>query len=159
MLRYPDRFFKYTDRLRSWPRSSSGDRAARMLRQQGREALTIEGAADEISLNGVASLGYGEVELRACFNALYRRRHTQARSHRDDRADDGSALLIVRNLTHERLVDLDLVERKFAQVTERGVSGTEIVHRDPDAKTTQLLEDLKRAHLIVQQHTFGNLEL
>ena len=50
--------------------------------------------------------------------------------NRGDRPDDCRRVLVMRQVANERLVDLDLVERKAAQIAQRGIAGAEIVHRD-----------------------------
>src|SRR5690606_14437907 len=47
----------------------------------------------------------------------------------------------------ERLVDLDLVEGEAAQISERGVSGAEIVEHQAHAERAELLQRLDGAGL------------
>jgi hypothetical protein len=49
-----------------------------------------------------------------------------------------------RSLVKE-LVDLDLVEREFAQLVERTISGTEIIERQADTRTVALIHRSNRA--------------
>jgi hypothetical protein len=42
-----------------------------------------------------------------------------------------------RDVLHECAIDLDDVDPEFAQVAERGVTGAEIVNRDPAAEILQ----------------------
>ena len=48
-------------------------------------------------------------------------------------------------LAHEALVDLDLVEREFAQIAQRRIAGAEIVHRDGHAEFAQAHQHRERA--------------
>jgi hypothetical protein len=57
------------------------------------------------------------------------------------------------------LIDLDLVEREAAQVAERRVAGSEIVHRNADAQFLVLTE-LEHCGVQVMNHDgLGDLEL
>src|SRR5262249_26089105 len=68
------------------------------------------------------------------------------------RADDRRAVRPVGELGHERLVDLDLVERKHAQIAERRVAGAEIVEHDVNAARLELMEDREAFRIVLQQH-------
>ena len=68
-----------------------------------------------------------------------------------------SALL--GELVDERAVDLDLVERKHAQIAERRIAGAEIVENDGNAHQPQLMQRLDMLDIVLQQHRFGDLEL
>jgi hypothetical protein len=56
-----------------------------------------------------------------------------------DAVEDGIGLQAV--VGHERPVDLDLVERKFAQMAQRGITGSEIVQRHFNAERAKLLQE------------------
>src|ERR1700674_919505 len=56
-------------------------------------------------------------------------------------------------------VDLDLVERKAAQVTEGRIAGAEIVHRDMYAEPAQLMERTERLLAVLHEDRLGNLKL
>ena len=58
----------------------------------------------------------------------------------------------------EATVDLDLVEREALQIAQRGVAGPEIVHRDTNAKSTQLIEHGKRCVVIADQDRLGDFQ-
>src|SRR5262249_37242238 len=77
----------------------------------------------------------------------------------DDGPDDRLRIVVGGEPAHERLVDLDLVERKTAQVAKRRIAGAEIVHRDVDAKRAERVQ--RREHLVafVHQQRLGDLEL
>ena len=57
--------------------------------------------------------------------------------------------LVETHLSHEAAIHLDSVDRKAAQVRERGVAGPEVVHEDLHAQRTQLdfLQSLNRETL------------
>src|SRR5205085_9123043 len=87
------------------------------------------------------------------------RLHPQAGAEADDRLHDRQAVLTLRKVADERLVDLDLVEREAAEIAERGVSGAEIVHGDMHAERAQLMQDRERRLVVLKQHGFRDLEL
>src|SRR5665213_906513 len=63
------------------------------------------------------------------------------------------------NVLDEAAVDLDLVERKALQVTERGIAGAEIVQRDPHAQLPQLMQRGECRLIVTNKHRLGDLEL
>src|SRR6516162_6936322 len=96
--------------------------------------------------------------VRIGFGALRHYFHAEIVRVRDDRAQDhGSRPLAVG--AHERLVDLDGVEREALQVGERGVAATEIVERQARAKVADALQHLRGVLGILHHQRFGELEL
>ena len=63
-----------------------------------------------------------------------------------------------RQFADERAVDLDLVERETAQIAQRRIAGSEIVHRDPDAEAAKLVQNRQRRLAVLQQHRLGDLQ-
>src|SRR5262249_12661837 len=59
----------------------------------------------------------------------------------------------------ERLVDLDLVEREHQQLAQRGISRSEVVERDGDAKIFELPQDWQTFGRRLNKRRFGYLEL
>ena len=53
-------------------------------------------------------------------------------------AYDRVAIRLPAEFPHERLIDLDPVERKPLQIGKRGIAGSEVIHRDADAKLMEL---------------------
>src|SRR6266516_2467043 len=64
----------------------------------------------------------------------------EALRHVRDRLHDGKAVILFRNILDEGAIDLDPVEWKAPQIAERGVSDTEIIHRNPDPEVAQLMQ-------------------
>jgi len=91
------------------------------------------GAAEQEALAFVAALAAQAAQFGLGLDAFGGDRHAEAAAERDDRADDRLRIVIGIEVAHERLVDLDLVERERAQIAQRRVAGAEIVHRDAHA--------------------------
>src|SRR5882757_5714709 len=93
-----------------------------------------ERLADEIALHCVAAFFRQETELFLGFDTLGDDRHFEAMAEIDDGANDRRRLRVPSEIHDKRAIDLDLVERERLQIAERGIAGTEIVHRYPHAK-------------------------
>src|SRR5271169_6308789 len=78
---------------------------------------------DEIALNFGAPLGVQQAELPRGLNAFSDSCDPEAVAHPRDRADDRGAICFTPQAGDEALVDLDFIERKAAQVTQRRVAG------------------------------------
>jgi hypothetical protein len=68
-------------------------------------------------------------------------------------------MMVVLEVADEDPVDLDLLEREGVQVRQRGVAGSEIIERDVDAEQLELAQDRYGAGEVIDQNTFGDLEL
>ena len=86
-------------------------------------------------------------------------RHAQRAAQRDDAVDDGRRARPRAKSEHEGLVDLELVERKAPEVTERGKARAEIVERDVHADFLEAAHEFHRRFGIVHQHAFGDFDL
>jgi len=62
------------------------------------------------------------------------------------------------DISDEGLVDLDLIEREAAEIAERRVSGSEIVHCNFDAQIAKFVQDPKIVAASVGQHRLGDFE-
>ena len=114
--------------------------------------------AQQEALNFVAAQLPEFAKLVLGFDAFGDNVEAEIGTHPDHRLEDHPGPAI-RSLTlNERLVDLDLVERKTAQITQAGISRAEIVERDPDVHRPQLMQGLQRPLILIQQHAFGHLE-
>ena len=76
----------------------------------------------------------------------------------DGRAHDHQIVVVVGHLEHERLVDLELVQRQALQVRERRVAGAEVVDRQADPEIVQPEQVSPRAVGIVHDRGLGELE-
>src|ERR1700761_4399935 len=119
----------------------------------GRNRLAIK-----IPLNLDTAL---EIEAAHLLLGLYTfggRRHSKADAKTRDRANDGKAALVDQQVAHERLVDLDLVERETAQIADTGITGAEIVHRNANTQFSQLVQNSNVPFRFFQQHRLGDLQ-
>src|SRR5262249_41652988 len=71
--------------------------------------------------------------IRVSLGAFRHNVHPEIVRQRDDGAQDHRPLALARG-AHERLIDLDRVEREPLQIAERGMAGAEVVERQPGAK-------------------------
>ncbi len=86
--------------------------------------------------------------------------HAERGSKADHRIDDGRiAAALYRRPAHEALVDLDLVERRLAQIAEGRIAGAEIVERDAHAQPFQPREHLIGGFAFMDESVFGDLQL
>jgi predicted mannosyl-3-phosphoglycerate phosphatase (HAD superfamily) len=74
-------------------------------------------------------------------DALCHTAHVELASETRYGLDDGGAICAFRQVTDETAINLDGVERKAAQVAERGEGGAKIIERDADALVAQSVED------------------
>ena len=97
-------------------------------------------AAVVIALTLIASLS-DDVGLLLCrLDAFGNDLHIKAATQLDDGANDGCVVFVNQDILNEAAVDLDLVQRQAAQVTERGVAGTKIVDCNLHAGLFQAVE-------------------
>ena len=104
-------------------------------------------------------MGTDGIELGFGFNPLGCRCHAQAAAQGDDGLDDLEIGVRRPHILDERAVDLDLVEGKRPQVGERGIAGSEIVHRNAYAHGAQGVEGFQSLVGITEQHGFGDFQL
>src|ERR1700738_3393105 len=84
-------------------------------------------SAEQITLGKLDPCGLQCLELLAALNALGHRHDVEAARQCQHRVNDRRAIPAACKPLRERLVDLDLVERKARQVARRGVSRPAIV--------------------------------
>src|SRR3984957_6664256 len=109
---------KYLRRLRS----ASAEFEQQLLDLGGRL-----GRAEQKTLHLVAAFGAQPVELADGFDAFGRGGDVEAAAETGNRPHDRQAIGTVGDILHERAVDLDLVERKTAEIAQAGIAGAEIV--------------------------------
>ena len=83
----------------------------------------------------------------------------EAPPERQHRPDDRQRARVAAEPFDERAVELDLVEGKAPERVERRIAGAEIVQRHVDAERLDLLDDLQRAVLVLDDRRFGQLQL
>src|SRR4051794_36897785 len=90
--------------------------------------------AEHVALGVSAALVLNPDQLVFGFNAFRRHQHAERSAEAHDRSYDGHRLRRIGYVANERSVDLDLVEGKAAQITQAGIAGAKIVHRNPRAE-------------------------
>ena len=83
------------------------------LRAEGLQTHVI------VALTGIATVRRKKVALALRFDTFGDHLQTQALPQRNDGAGNGCIVRIGQNLPHEGLVDLELVQRQPAQITQR----------------------------------------
>src|SRR5256714_12964435 len=131
--------------------------------RRGRECLPAsargQGVADVEALRVVAP-ECGELPAdRLAFHTLGRYGQPKTAAQLDGRADDRLVLGVRVHVEDERLVDLDLIDLELLELGQRGVAGTEVVDRAPDAHCMERAEDLARALDVGDDLALGYLEL
>ena len=116
-------------------------------------------ASEQIALHLVAKFVLQELQFGVGLDAFRQHRQAQSTSEAEHGADDGRGLIVAMDRLDERAVDLDLVERKRAQVRERRIAGAEIVHGDADAERLDLPQGGQRAVEVANQRGLGDLDL
>ncbi|HZX26955.1 MAG TPA: hypothetical protein VFF16_07810 [Telluria sp.] len=126
--------------------------------QQAVERIDRHGWAEQEALEDRAAVLLEEGLLLLRFHAL--RDHFQAEAVRQshDRLDDVQVGRVRRDLVHERLVDLELVQGQFRQARQRRIPGAEIVDRKAHAERAQG-RHLGARVAKVQQHAFRDFQL
>src|SRR6476646_7946383 len=76
-----------------------------------------------------------------------------------NRADDRLSVAFFAKAGNERLVDLDLLERKLAKIVERRIARTEVVERDADTEILELFHDGQRSVAVLEQQALGDFQL
>jgi hypothetical protein len=83
--------------------------------------------AEEIALQTVTTFTLEPGSLLRCLHALGRDAHIEAVRQGDDRADNGLAFAVPKEILYKILVDLDVIERKILKVTQGGVFCPKII--------------------------------
>src|SRR5690606_38379294 len=111
------------------------------------------------ALHLVASRDRHALELLEAFDALGHGPDAERLRQFRYGTDDRPRVVPVRHLADDRLVDLDLVEGKGAQVVERRETGAEVVENQAHAKILEAIEDFDGARLGFAKHGFVDLDL
>ena len=115
--------------------------------------------AEDIALDLADPEFADEAQIVVGLDPLRRGIHVETLGERDDGADDrGIAVRGRGRAADEALVDLDLVERRLAQVAERRIAGPEIVEREPHAERLEPREGVVGGVAGGQEHALGDLE-
>ncbi|MCY1174530.1 hypothetical protein D9M73_147360 [compost metagenome] len=100
-----------------------------------------------------------ERQLLGGFDAFSHDLDFQVVGHGDHRGGDFHVVLVVRDFVDKASIDLDDVDGEFFQVTERRVTGAEVVHGQGQAQALELVELQVGVFGSLQQQAFGQLQL
>ena len=100
-----------------------------------------------------------ECQLFMCFHALGNDPQVQTSAHADHRGHDGRLVRSGGDLTDERLVDLEGIDREPPQIAQAGVTRAEIIDRQLHPSRSQCFEDGFRGLGTLHQNAFGQLQL
>lgn len=131
----------------------------RLARQQVAQALRIQRPAEQESLQFVALLVAQDMHLPFGLHPLGGDPQVQGVAEIDDGLHDRTVAPGLLHAGDEALVDLDAVEGIGAQVAERGIAGTEVVHVEADAQFLEGRHGPQRAVDIVEHDVLGHLQL
>ena len=98
------------------------------------------------------------VDLFFNLDSLGRHGQVQAVSQGDNCAYDRCIFGVIREVYQERLVDLQLFNREALQVTQGGISGTEIIDGQGTTQVTDRVKNGKRPFYISHHDTLSNLD-
>ena len=134
--------------------------AALALAGEDQSLLGGEGAGEDKALHLRAAELADQGQLLMGLRAFRGRVHAEALCQRDDGADDrGVPGAGGCGAPDEALVDLDLVERRLAEVAEARAVGAEIVEDEADAGRLQACEGRVGGLALGLEHGLGDLEL
>src|SRR5690606_12602386 len=113
--------------------------------------------AQQIALRLVTPFGAEKRQLPVCLDAFSEDGGLKAVVERENGPDERIRLGAGRRLSHERTIELDLVEGKGAQRFEGGIAGSEVIERDADTKFLDPPPHCERALLVCEDRGFGQL--
>jgi hypothetical protein len=124
-----------------------------------RELWRRQRMADPESLGLVATLASQISQGIFGFNAFPNDFEIQCATERDHRSRDGSACRVAFEAAHERLVNLEFVQRQAGETAQAGITGAEIVQRDLYAKVFELVQCLDRLINVLHDCALGHFYL
>lgn len=92
---------------------------------------------EQVALDGVAAVFAQEGELVGPLDALGDGLYAVALTDEQHAFDQHAAQLAGKTFQQERAVELDDVHIELAELAQRGLAGTEIVHRHAEARSAQ----------------------
>src|ERR1700730_3805232 len=114
-------------------------------------------AAEQITLGEVHPQCPQPLELFVRLHTLGSDGYIEATREGHDRRYDRRRFVALHETTDERLVDLDLVERKRRQAAQRRITGAEVVKRQRNSDALEFLNEGKIFNRSFQQDRFGDL--
>ena len=114
---------------------------------------------EQETLTLLAAQGLQELKLFLRFNALGKRHQAQAVADIDDRPEYFCGPARCFDILDEGSVNLDLVERKTAQISQSAIAGAKIIQGNGHAELLQVLQDLHGFGCFFQEAGFGDFKL
>src|SRR5678815_1883424 len=96
--------------------------------------------AEIVALALIAMLSQKKCALLRCFHALRDDAQLEAFAHVDYGADNGGIVRAAGNSAHERLVDLQGINRKLPQIAEAGIARAKVIDRELDAQVCESMQ-------------------
>jgi hypothetical protein len=93
------------------------------------------------------------------FHALSHCPHAQAVRQTHDRFHQRAGVVRAVHPLHELPVDLQIIDRQFLQVAQRGITGPKVVEGNADAQTLQFPELPGGFPDILHDHALGNFQI
>ena len=127
--------------------------------QELSEVLRRPRPAKQKALEHIAFELLQKGELRLGLHAFRDDSDVQTVRHRDHGLHDRGVVGIARDVTHEGLIDFDVLHRKALEVSEARVAGAEIVDRDAHAELVRRHHHIDDAFALMHQGALGDLQL
>ncbi len=125
-------------------------RLKRFLIDRGRVQITLAILATKL---------FQVTALAGRFNPFGNHFQVEVMGKRHDQVHDFPALRVVLDVSNKGAIDFEHVDRKAAQTAERGMSRSEVVDAEPDAKVLELRKGFVRRFRIAHRHGFGDFKL
>src|SRR5262245_13235553 len=114
---------------------------------------------EAVALDLVAAVRREQLELLLRLDALGHDLELEAVGEADDRERDHRVLRVGGDVAHERVVDLERVDREALEVGEARVPRAEVVDRDLHARVLEPAQRARRALGVAHEERLGELEL
>ncbi len=99
-----------------------------------------------------------QFELGTGFNALGDDVHAQGVTEGDHGCRNCPVVLVVLQIAHEGLVDLQAVDGEAFEVGKAGIAGAKVIHGDPDATCLELAQYIEDVLHVIGQQAFGDFD-
>src|SRR5208282_6629978 len=108
--------------------------------EQDSELLGEHRPAEVVTLCLIAQMSLKKCQLFPCLHSLCNDPQLQAAAHADHRGHDGRIVRSGRDLTDERLVDFQSIDRELSQIAQAGVTRPEIIDGNLHTSCSQRLQ-------------------
>ena len=129
------------------------------LRMQVNEFARLHRLAEIVTLALGAAVLQKSGKLLRCLHALCDHAHIQTPAHADHQADDRGIAGARGNVAHERLVDLQCIDREALQMAQARIARAEVIQRKPHTHLAQRMQHCGGRRRVLHQEGFGQLEL